>query len=182
MPGRRVSVSGEIRLRPGGAGGGRPARSSRVGPDRVSCLHPHQTTWCGRRARDVHLVPEGAFSPRRAVLAANMETALNVVWDAGVGPGDKVLVVGGGVLGLLIAGLCRAHRQERQPSLLWTSFPNAPRRLRKPWGRASRVPDEAPAEQERGHPPQRQRRPVCACALEGGGVEAKVVGSQLVRR
>jgi threonine dehydrogenase-like Zn-dependent dehydrogenase len=34
-----------------------------------------------------------------------METALNVVWDAAVGPGDRVLVVGGGVLGLLIAGI-----------------------------------------------------------------------------
>ena len=41
--------------------------------------------------------------PRRAVLAANMETALNVTWDSGAGPGDRILVVGAGVVGLLTA-------------------------------------------------------------------------------
>lgn len=44
--------------------------------------------------------------PRRAVLAANMETALNAVWDGGVGPGDRVVVVGGGLVGCLVAALC----------------------------------------------------------------------------
>ena len=43
--------------------------------------------------------------PRRAVLAANMETALTAVWDSQAGPGDRVLVVGAGVLGLLMAAL-----------------------------------------------------------------------------
>lgn len=43
----------------------------------------------------------------RAVLAANLETAVNVVWDAGVSLGDDVLVVGGGVVGLLIGYLAR---------------------------------------------------------------------------
>jgi NADPH:quinone reductase-like Zn-dependent oxidoreductase len=69
----------------------------------VFLLHPHQTA-ATATAAEVHRLPEG-LPPRRATLTANMETALNVVWDAGVGPGDKVLVVGGGVLGLLIAGL-----------------------------------------------------------------------------
>ncbi len=40
-------------------------------------------------------LPEGV-PPARAVLAANLETALNVVWDAGVGPCDRVAVVGAG--------------------------------------------------------------------------------------
>ena len=43
------------------------------------------------------------LSPRRATLAANMETALNGLWDSGAGPGDRVVVVGGGLVGLLIA-------------------------------------------------------------------------------
>jgi 2-desacetyl-2-hydroxyethyl bacteriochlorophyllide A dehydrogenase len=44
----------------------------------------------------------------RAVLAANLETAVNVVWDAGVGLGDRVLVIGGGIVGLLICHAARA--------------------------------------------------------------------------
>jgi threonine dehydrogenase-like Zn-dependent dehydrogenase len=43
--------------------------------------------------------------PRRAVLAANMETALNALWDGGAGPGDRIAIVGGGVVGLLVAAL-----------------------------------------------------------------------------
>lgn len=70
---------------------------------RVFALHPHQA---------VFDVPADAVTPlpddlptERAVLAANMETALNAVWDAGLGAGDRVTVVGGGVLGLLVARL-----------------------------------------------------------------------------
>ncbi len=44
--------------------------------------------------------------PRRAVLAANMETALNAVWDGAPGPADRIAVVGGGLVGLLVAYLC----------------------------------------------------------------------------
>ncbi|NDW05725.1 zinc-dependent alcohol dehydrogenase [Jiella pacifica] len=69
----------------------------------VFCLHPHQDRFVvpGEAA-----VPVPADVPvARAVLAANMETALNVVWDAGILPGDKVAVIGGGVVGLLVAYL-----------------------------------------------------------------------------
>ena len=69
----------------------------------VFLLHPHQSA-LRASITDIHFLPDG-LTARRAVLTANMETALNVVWDAGVGPGDKVLVIGGGVLGLLIAAL-----------------------------------------------------------------------------
>lgn len=69
----------------------------------VFLLHPHQREACVPTS-DVHLVPADV-PPRRAALAANMETALNVVWDSGAGPADRVLIVGGGVLGLLIAGI-----------------------------------------------------------------------------
>ena len=69
----------------------------------VFALHPHQ-----RRFR----LPEAALTllpqtlpPARAVLAANMETALNVIWDSGAGPGDRVAVIGAGVVGALCGWL-----------------------------------------------------------------------------
>lgn len=65
------------------------------------CLHPHQDRFVVPAER-VALVPEG-IPAKRAVLAANMETALNAHWDAGSGPADRIVVVGGGVLGLLTA-------------------------------------------------------------------------------
>lgn len=43
----------------------------------------------------------------RAVLAANLETAINVVWDAGIALGDRVVVIGGGVVGLLTGRAAR---------------------------------------------------------------------------
>ncbi|MCB1506720.1 MAG: zinc-binding alcohol dehydrogenase [Hyphomicrobiaceae bacterium] len=67
----------------------------------VFCLHPHQDTFIAPVDMLVP-VPEGVPT-RRATLAANMETALNGHWDAGTGPGDRIVVVGGGILGLLVA-------------------------------------------------------------------------------
>jgi threonine dehydrogenase-like Zn-dependent dehydrogenase len=69
----------------------------------VFCLHPHQTAFCVSAA-DAVGVPDGV-PPARAVLAANMETALNAIWDARVGPGDRVVVVGAGAVGCLTARL-----------------------------------------------------------------------------
>lgn len=78
------------------------------GPDEilgktVFCLHPHQSTFLVPSAV-LALVPD-SVPPRRATLAANMETALNAHWDAGTGPGDRVVVVGAGIVGLLTAHL-----------------------------------------------------------------------------
>jgi threonine dehydrogenase-like Zn-dependent dehydrogenase len=70
----------------------------------VFCLAPHQDAF-ETAAENVVEITE-TVPPRRATLAANMETALNAVWDAGAGPGDQILVIGGGLVGLLIAGLC----------------------------------------------------------------------------
>jgi len=72
----------------------------------VFCLYPHQDLYCVPAAAVTPLpdgLPEG-----RAVLAANAETALTAVWDARPGPGDRIAVVGAGVVGLLVAWLC--HR------------------------------------------------------------------------
>ncbi len=66
---------------------------------RVFALAPHGDQHCFD-ADLARRLPEG-LSAERAVLAANLETAVNVVWDAGVGLGDDVLVIGGGVVGLL---------------------------------------------------------------------------------
>ena len=71
----------------------------------VFCLHPHQDLY-RMPAAAVTPVPEGVPATR-AVLAANMETAVNVVWDARPGPGDRIVVIGAGVVGLLAAWLCR---------------------------------------------------------------------------
>ncbi|MFO1127247.1 MAG: zinc-binding alcohol dehydrogenase [Rhodospirillales bacterium] len=69
----------------------------------VFCLHPHQDSFIVPAAGVMPLSPR--LPPARAVLAANMETALNGVWDAGIGPGDRVAVVGAGVVGLLVGWL-----------------------------------------------------------------------------
>jgi threonine dehydrogenase-like Zn-dependent dehydrogenase len=72
----------------------------------VFVLHPHQRTTSAPLSF-VHPLPEG-LPPKRACLAANMETALNITWDAQLAVGQKILIVGGGVLGLLTAALAAA--------------------------------------------------------------------------
>jgi hypothetical protein len=70
----------------------------------VFALHPHQSLFAF--PADAAVVVPDDVPARRAVLAANMETALNAVWDAAPGPADRIAVVGGGVVGLLVAWLC----------------------------------------------------------------------------
>ncbi|WP_299134957.1 zinc-binding alcohol dehydrogenase [uncultured Amaricoccus sp.] len=70
----------------------------------IFALHPHQDRFALTEAMAVPL-PEGVPAGR-AVLAANMETALNIVWDGGAGPGDRIAVIGAGVVGALAAWLC----------------------------------------------------------------------------
>lgn len=78
---------------------GHPALVGRT----VFALYPHQTRYV-IPASAAHLVPEGVPA-RRAILAANLETAVNAVWDAAVVPGQRVAVVGGGAVGCLVAWL-----------------------------------------------------------------------------
>lgn len=83
------------------AGGGSAGLAGRT----VFCLHPHQDLYCVPAAA---VTPVPASVPAgRAVLAANLETAVNIVWDARPGPGDRIIVIGAGVVGLLAAWLCR---------------------------------------------------------------------------
>lgn len=69
----------------------------------VFALNPHETVF-DAPADFVQPVPDHVPA-RRAVLAANMETALNALWDGGAGPGDRIVVVGAGVVGALVAAL-----------------------------------------------------------------------------
>ncbi|CAN5217587.1 zinc-binding alcohol dehydrogenase [soil metagenome] len=70
----------------------------------VFSLHPHQGLF--NIPANAALPLPANLPPQRAVLAANMETALNAVWDAAPGPGDRIAIVGAGVVGSLVAYLC----------------------------------------------------------------------------
>lgn len=82
---------------------GRVLSGPRTGQN-VFVLHPHQDRFACPETAAISL-PD-AVPAARAVLGANMETALTVCWDAQVGPGDRVVVVGAGVIGALAGYLC----------------------------------------------------------------------------
>ncbi|RIY02018.1 dehydrogenase [Aureimonas flava] len=135
----------------------------------VFCLHPHQDLFAAPRAA-LRLVPEDV-PPERAVLAPFMETALNVVWDAAIAPGDHVAVIGAGLIGSLVAYLAA-----RVPGTEVTLVDTAEARLGRlaGWGCRLRPPDGAPADQDvvvhaSGQPEG------LAAALDCAGVEARVV-------
>ena len=78
---------------------------------RVFCLHPHQ---------DRYVVPASALTPvpddvpsDRAVLAGTVETGINALWDAGPRIGDRVAVVGAGMVGGVLAALLRTFPLDR---------------------------------------------------------------------
>lgn len=72
----------------------------------IFALFPHQTLYRLPQS-SLTLLPE-ALPPERAVLAANMETALNILWDSGAAAGDRIAVIGAGVVGALVARLAAA--------------------------------------------------------------------------
>jgi hypothetical protein len=106
----------------------------------VFSLHPHQSLFT-LPAEAVLPLPE-PVSPRRAVLAANMETALNAVWDGAPAAADRIAVVGGGFVGLLVAYLCA-----RLPAAEVTVVDVAARaKLAHALGARFAQPDAAPAD------------------------------------
>jgi threonine dehydrogenase-like Zn-dependent dehydrogenase len=110
---------------------------------RVFVLHPHQDVFLAPVAMCIPL-PE-AVPTNRAVLAANMETALNVTWDAAPLAGERVLVIGAGVVGLLAASLLA-----RIPGAQVTVVDIDPTReaLARQFGCDFATPHQAPPEQE----------------------------------
>jgi threonine dehydrogenase-like Zn-dependent dehydrogenase len=69
----------------------------------VFCLYPHQTAYVVPAAA-VTVVPDDV-PPARAVLAGTVETAVNALWDARPLIGDRVAVVGAGMVGCCVARL-----------------------------------------------------------------------------
>lgn len=69
----------------------------------VFCLYPHQDRY-RVPATAVQPLPSG-LPPERAILAAQMETAINGLWDARPCLGDRIVVVGAGAVGCLCAWL-----------------------------------------------------------------------------
>ncbi len=110
---------------------------------RVFVLHPHQDRF---RAPSAMCIPvPDAVPTARAVLAANMETALNNCWDAAPLAGERALVVGAGVVGLLTAALLA-----RVPGMQVTVVDPEPARAEpaRRLGCTFAAPDSAPEEQE----------------------------------
>lgn len=70
----------------------------------VFCLHPHETRY-HVPVDQAHPLPDH-LDPALAVLAANVETAVNACWDAVPRPGERITVIGAGVVGTLTAALC----------------------------------------------------------------------------
>lgn len=142
-------------------------------PDRlgetVFVLHPHQSLYCVPAEAALPL-PEGVPAAR-GILAANMETALNGLWDGGASPGDHIAVVGGGIIGLLVA-----HLAARIPGTKVTVVDIDPAReaRARALGAGFATPDAAPEDQDlvfhaSGHPDGLDT------ALSLAGIEARVV-------
>jgi threonine dehydrogenase-like Zn-dependent dehydrogenase len=110
---------------------------------RVFCLHPHQDIFLAPAAMSIP-IPD-AVPDHRAVLGANMETALNILWDAQPLPGEGALVIGAGVVGLLVAYLLA-----RIPAMAVTIIdPDASRRaIAEQFGVTFAAPEAAPTDQE----------------------------------
>ncbi|MBN8889163.1 MAG: dehydrogenase [Rhodospirillales bacterium 70-18] len=110
---------------------------------RVFVLHPHQDAFLAPAAMCIP-VPDTVPTPR-AVLAANMETALNIAWDAAALPGERILVVGAGVVGLLTGWLLA-----RIPATVVTLADINPARAAPAAALGCRfaLPEAAPGEQE----------------------------------
>ena len=109
----------------------------------VFCLHPHQTAYVVPAA-SVLAVPDGVPA-RRAVLAGTVETALNALWDLAPLVGDRVAVVGAGMVGCSVARLL-ALIPEVEVTLVDVDASRAGTAERLGAGFAT--PDEAPGEQD----------------------------------
>lgn len=135
----------------------------------VFCLHPHQDRFVVQRCA-LTLIPKDV-PPRRAILTANMETALNAHWDAASGPADTIVVVGGGVLGLLVAWLAG-----RLPGARVTLVDVEPsrREIAEHLGFGFASPDEAPLDADLVFHASASAAGL-ATAIGCAGIEARIV-------
>src|SRR3954468_14794669 len=109
----------------------------------VFCLYPHQSAYVVP-ATAVTVVPDDV-PPARAVLAGTVETAVNALWDAPPLLGDRVTVVGAGMV-----GCCVARLLARFPAVAVTLVDVDPdrKRVADALGVAFAAPDDAPAGQD----------------------------------
>jgi len=135
----------------------------------VFALAPHQEF--ASLPKDAAIPLPRNLPPRRAILAANMETAINVIWDAGVGVGDKTLIVGAGVVGLLIGYLA-----QRIPGVAVAIADRNPNRrpLAEALGLAFCAPPDGPEDVDVAINASASGAGL-AYALEKAGAEARIV-------
>ncbi|WP_426228054.1 dehydrogenase [Pseudarthrobacter sp. DSP2-3-2b1] len=72
---------------------------------KVFCLNPHQDRYV-TATQDLTRIPDDVPA-RRAVLTGTVETAINALWEAGPRLGDRIAVVGAGLVGGMVATLLR---------------------------------------------------------------------------
>ncbi|MXP63120.1 zinc-binding alcohol dehydrogenase [Roseomonas sp. M0104] len=146
---------------------------------RVFCLHPHQDRFLAPASMCIPL-PD-SVPDRRAVLGANMETALNIIWDAAPLPGERVLVIGAGVVGLLAAWLA-ARIPGAAVTVLDTE--SARRAEAEALGVHFAAPEDCPAEQElvihASANPEGLRNALAHAAFEARIIEASWYGDEPV--
>ncbi|MCA3280588.1 MAG: zinc-binding alcohol dehydrogenase, partial [Roseomonas sp.] len=146
---------------------------------RVFCLHPHQDVFLAPSAMCI-TIPD-VVPDNRAVLGANMETALNILWDSQPLPGERALVIGAGVVGLLVAYLLA-----RIPAMAVTIIdPDASRRaIAEALGITFAAPEAAPSDQEviihASANPAGLRQALQCAAFEARIIEASWFGAQEV--
>jgi hypothetical protein len=144
---------------------------------RVFCLHPHHDAFLAPAAMCIP-VPD-AVPDRRAVLAANMETAVNVLWDARPLVGERALVIGAGVVGLLAAFLLG-----RIPGLDLhvCDLDESRRAIAEGFGARFCAPAEAPADRDlvvhASASPAGLQLALARCGFEGRIVEASWFGDR----
>jgi threonine dehydrogenase-like Zn-dependent dehydrogenase len=109
----------------------------------VFCLYPHQSAYVVP-ADAVHVVPDGV-PPDRAVLAGTVETAVNALWDAPPLIGDRVAVVGAGLVGCCVARLL-ARMPGVEVTLVDTDASRAA--LAERLGASFAAPDQAVGDQD----------------------------------
>ncbi len=147
--------------------------------NRVFVLHPHQDHFDAPNAM-LAILPDHIPS-RRAVLAANIETALNAHWDAGTTLGDRVLVIGAGIVGLLTAYLAR-RIAGTEVAIMDVNVARA--RYAEALGVRFVTPSDAPGENRivlhASATSAGLQAAINACAFEGTVVEMSWYGSQPV--
>jgi 2-desacetyl-2-hydroxyethyl bacteriochlorophyllide A dehydrogenase len=144
---------------------------------RVFVLHPHQDRFIAPASMCIP-VPD-SVPDSRAILAANMETAVNVLWDAQPLVGERALVIGAGVVGLLTA-----HLLARIPGIAVTVCDIDPRRraVAEALGARFCAPEDAPHDNDlvihASADPAGLRRALELCAFEARIIEASWFGTR----